>query len=418
MKKLFTGFLLLFSVFCWSQEYSLNELILKGETNYPLTKQHQLIEANTELRLKKLNAQYYPNFDLIGQASWQNDVPHIESDDVPFELPMAPKDQYKAYVDLKQVIYDGGVTAASKKVETLKSEVEHQKVKVDIYGIRSGIINSFFLIQVIEEQMKQIDYRLENINKKLNDMQIMADNGNALQSNVNSLKVEILKMKQSRYGLEEAQKAAVQILSEYCGEELSESASYNSNINNQITEEITRPELNLFKAQREQLQATNSLVAKRRIPKISGFGQFGYGNPGFNMLLDSFEPTFIIGARLTWNIWDWKSTSNERKAILNQSSMLTNQEEAFLKNLRIGSIEIQSRIHKMERMMETDKEIIELQVEITKSSEVQLNNGVIMASDYITDLNKESIARLSYSMHQIELNKAKAELINLLGSNL
>ncbi|MBN2167234.1 MAG: TolC family protein [Marinilabiliaceae bacterium] len=413
---LFSVFILLYYSLS-AQVFSLDDFLMKCEANYPLANQHSFIDASTDLKLKNLNALYYPQFDLTGQMTWQNDVPHVEVGQLPFNMPQAPKDQYKAYVDFKQMIFDGGLTMASKEVERNKSNVEHHRVKVDIYGIRSGIINSYFLVLMLDEQMKQLDYITNNLEERQKEVEVLVNNGVLLLSNLDVLKVEILKLKQNRYGIEEARKAAIAILSEYSGEMLSDSIRLAWDSTSVVTNGA-RPELALFDAQRQQLSATNNLMAKKRMPKLMGFGQAGYGNPGFNMLLDSFEPFYMVGVRLNWNIWDWKMTANERQILDKQSDILSTQEETFLKNIKIGSLEIQSRIRKMEKMIETDHEIIDLRKRITNNSKVQLKNGVIMASDYISDLNNEAIARLSHTMHKIELNKAQRELINLLGSNL
>lgn len=415
------GWLLMMFVFSFSvqsQNLTLNHCLEKGMSNFPLNQQHQFISENTALLLKTLNTHYYPRLDVTGQFTWQNDVPHVSVEGSPFQIPYAPKDQYKSYVDVKQVIYDGGTTKAAKKVEELKGEVNHQKVKTDVYGVRSGIINSYFLILALEEQMLQFDYKIDNLTKRLDEVEVMVKNGVALSSNADVINVEILKLRQSRYGLEEARHASVEVLSEYVGEALSDSIklTIDSDWNPQIT--IGRPELHLFEAQRQQLYASSQLVGRNRIPKVSGYSQVGYGNPGFNVLLDSFEPFYMVGIRLNWNIWDWKATSNKKQVLAKQGQMITAQEEAFLKSIKIGSQEIRSRIRKMERMLDSDIQIIELRERITQSSQTQLNSGVIMASDYIADLNKESIAQLSYQLHQIELYKAKAELANLLGSKL
>jgi hypothetical protein len=130
----------------------------------------------------------------------------------PFKVPYAEKDQYKSYLDLKQTIYDGGATKAAKKVEQLKNETERNKVETDIYSIRSGIISAFYLILALDEQMKQIDYTVDNLNSKLGEVSSMVSNGVMISSNADVIKVEILKLGQTRIGMEEARAASIQIL--------------------------------------------------------------------------------------------------------------------------------------------------------------------------------------------------------------
>ena len=43
-------------------------------------------------------------------------------------------------------------------------------------------------------------------------------------------------------------------------------------------------------------------VAAGLMPRIGAFVQGGYGRPGLNMLEDSFEPYYVAGVRLSWNL--------------------------------------------------------------------------------------------------------------------
>ena len=72
------------------------------------------------------------------------------------------------------------------------------------------------------------------------------------------------------------------------------------------------------------------------MPRVSGFGQFGYGRPGFNMLSNDFQPFYIVGAKLNWNLWNWRQSNNDKKLLDLQNNVLTVQKETFDKNLKIA----------------------------------------------------------------------------------
>ena len=52
-------------------------------------------------------------------------------------------------------------------------------------------------------------------------------------------------------------------------------------------------EITLFNLQVEQLDFNKKVITKSRFPKISAFAQLGYGNPGLNMLKNSFETFYF-----------------------------------------------------------------------------------------------------------------------------
>jgi hypothetical protein len=64
---------------------------------------------------------------------------------------------------------------------------------------------------------------------------------------------------------------------------------------------------------------------------------------------------------------------------------------------------LQSEIDKMNALIFTDHEIIELREDILKSSESLLRNGVITASAYITEFTNLYEAKSDLNLHKIQL---------------
>ena len=67
------------------------------------------------------------------------------------------------------------------------------------------------------------------------------------------------------------------------------------------TEFIRRPELNLFAAQNQQLEAQRKQLTAKNLPRLDLFVQGAYGNPGLNMLKNEFSAYYVAGVRLSWN---------------------------------------------------------------------------------------------------------------------
>ena len=177
-----------------------------------------------------------------------------------------------------------------------------------------------------------------------------------------------------------------------------------------------RPEYKYFNDQRQQATIMQKMNAKERLPYVAGFGQFGYGNPGFNMLKDELAPFYMVGIKLQWNIWDWKQNSRNKKYFQIQSDRVDLLQSVFDMNLEMAGEDVNSKITQMQKIMDKDDEIIQLRKRITASSTSQLNNGTITASDYLNDLNMESVALLSKKVHELELLKSQIELVDLNGA--
>lgn len=397
------------------QAITLDECLMQSHTNYPLQSEYRNVAEQSALRLRMLNTRYYSQMDLAGQFSWQNEVTHVDSPSPSLQMPMAPKDQYKAYVDVKQLIYDGGITHAAKTVERDQQRVQEKAVDVELYGIRQQVINAYYLVLTIDEQLKQLSYRMEVLDKRLVEINSGVENGAVLQSEADAFRVEILKLQQDQFALEEGRQAALDVLNELTGLNLKDGEALVLPVVDNDGGELERPELSFFDAQRQQLVSTQQLAGRQRMPSLAGFGQIGYGNPGFNMLKDEFDTFYMVGLRLSWRLWDWRETNHKKAVYRLQSESINTREAAFEKNIRLAASEIDSRIRRLERIMASDDEIIALRQNITQSAQSRLNNGTYTAADYIADLNAESVARLARELHRVELSKARRERMNLMG---
>jgi outer membrane protein TolC len=123
----------------------------------------------------------------------------------------------------------------------------------------------------------------------------------------------------------------------------------------------------------------------------------------------------MVGAKLTWNPWNWNANRNEKKIYDIQSDILKNQQESFDKNLRVTTRKNIADITKLSDLMLKDQELIDLRTGITKTASSQLSNGVITSSDYILRVNDETQARMGLEIHKIQLIKAKISYLYNIG---
>jgi len=62
-----------------------------------------------------------------------------------------------------------------------------------------------------------------------------------------------------------------------------------------------------------------------------------------------------------------------------------------------------NEVAKIEALIHTDSQIIELRENIKSTAQSQLSNGVISANDYVTFVNAEDQARQNLLLHQTQL---------------
>ena len=398
-------------VFCYQQL----------QKTYPLTRQAGLMEKSSDLRTKNLNKNYLPQLNVNGNASWQNQVTEIAIK-LPANLPeiqgpAIPKDQYKLTLDISESIYDGNITNYQKKLEAFNLNVDKKNVDATLYLLKDQVNQFYFNILLTQENIKLLLETKKQLESKLNEVESAVKNGSTLKMNADLIKAEIIKLEQNIYELSMDRLASIRMLSELISMPLEETSAFKTPV---ITVpgmdyENKRIEFELYNIQRDRVSLMKNMVTTKWNPKFWAFGQVGFGRPGYNFLSTDIAPMVMVGAKLTWNPWNWNANKNEKKIYDIQGDIIKNQQETFDKNLRITTRKNITDITKLSDLLVKDQELVELRAGITKTASSQMSNGVITSSDYILRVNDETQARMGLEIHKLQLVKAKISYLYNIG---
>jgi outer membrane protein TolC len=389
----------------------------KALENYPMIKQKDLINKTSELKLFNIAKTYLPQLSLNGQATYQSDVTELPIHIPGIQIPSLYKDQYKATFDVTEVIYDGGLTSKQKKLEQVSLQSNLQSLETELYKLKDKVNTIYFGIIALQESKKLLLLQKEEIKNNLSKVASGVKNGAVLQSNADVLNAEIIKIDEEIIELESGIESGLSMLGDYVNSKISETSVLKlpEAIVGGTDYNIARPELKSFDLQQQTLDVSKSLLDCKLIPRVSGFGEIGYGRPGLNMLSNNFDSFYMIGAKVSWTIWDWNQNKNEKQLLDLQSQTLTTQKDLFNQGIKIMLEKNISDIQKYQDLLTKDKEIIALRTKITASAESQLENGAITATEYLTELNEESQAKINLETHKIELVKAQIDYLTTKG---
>ncbi len=396
----------------------LKDCINSAMQNYPLIKQKDLIQKSNSLTIKNLNVNYLPQISINGQATYQSDVVSL-----PIKLPMitipeADKDNYKVTLDITQTIYDGGSTKALKGIEKANKEVDEVSVEVEMQKIKERVLQLYFNIVLLQQNDSIITVAKSDLEDKIKKLKISQANGIVQNYNVDILRAEYLKVLQQQIDLKYTIKSTIQMLSELTNIVINENDKFEIPVMiiNESDTLNNRLELTLFDKQMEKIEFSKSLVNSKNMPRLGAFTQFGYGKPGLNMLSNTWDTYYMVGAKLTWSPWNWNQSSNEKKILSLKKNMVENQKEVFLKNQRSSRYKELADVKKLEEQIEHDVEILKIRENIVKVYNSQLENGVISSFDYVTELNALTQAKLNYQLHNIQAIYNKAIYLNNLNN--
>jgi outer membrane protein TolC len=400
---------------CYEKAMSLNALA--GEK--------EIYSGISALKDKNLSKGWLPTLDANGSFIYNSSVVDMTSALGSLPIPAGTikplsHEQYKITVDINQVIYDGGAIKSARALEKADLRINENQTETDLYKLKGQINGYYFNLLLLARQREILNNFLEVINKRISSMQSALANGVILKSDIDILTSEKIKLEQQLNENEIRENSLIKILHDLTGADIDTTSELILPATPaEMTNDLSRPELQLFDLRKEQLAAGVKVIESKRMPKAFGFATLGYGNPpGSNFFKDEFAPYYILGAGIKWNIFDWNKAKNEKQVISLQQSIIDNRKSDLTNNLKRVLEAKNAEITSLETLLETDSELIALRKRITATAESQYENGTITATEYLNEMNSERQALVNYEIHKINLSLAKIEYQNISGKEI
>lgn len=398
--------------------FSLDQLMDSAISHYPVSNQREIYDQNTQLTQNNIEKLYYPGLQLNGQVSYQSDVTQLKIPIPGFTAPEMAKDWYKLNLDITQMIYDGGNRKSQREIEDFNYKSQINNVFQQEYHYRELIAKLYFRVLLFDKSIYVLKSSAMALQGTIKEMQAALNGGIILQADVNSLKAEYLSVQQKIMEAESSKAATLELLSTYTAVPIQneDSLLIPDLVINELIYINLRPELTQLNLQQEKLGKMKSLVSVKQRPIIQAFGQLGYGRPGLNMLEDDFTGYYVTGLKFNYKFWDWQTTKREKQLLGLQQEVLESEKENFDLNLRASFASQLQEINKINKMLETDIEIIALQETVVDASKKRLQSGVITSSAYIQEFEKYTKSKLNYQLNTIKLVNARMDYMFLTGN--
>lgn len=417
IKLLFVALLLPVHLLMAQEAVTLEQCQTWARENHPTLKQLDLYQQIIDLKNENNAASFLPQVNLSGQATYQSDVTKIGISIPNMAIPTVDKDQYKFYLDLKQTIWDGGLSKAKELLNNAENAGNLQQTEVELYQVKEKVNQFFFTSFLIQENLKILEKKTETLNERKKILESAVNNGMVLSADLDQLLAELIKTEQTAIELKSNKETVLYGLSILTGKTTEQFTNLSLPVEpSDLNMPLKRPEMDLFSKQNELLSANSDLIQKQRNPKLFGFGQAGYGKPGLNMLNNSFDTYYMVGLGFSWNVLDWKTTSRQKQIIKLQQDMVQTKQDAFVRNIDLATDQQNKQIKQIGELLKTDQQLITVRERITKTSASKLENGTITTADYIQDLNAETTARLMLETHKIQMKEAWIKLANIRGN--
>ncbi|HEU4565895.1 MAG TPA: TolC family protein [Gemmatimonadaceae bacterium] len=389
----------------------------------PRARQLDLLASQSALRLRSLGTERLPTLGVNALGQYQSDVPAI-----PFQLPggatpaAPPHDVYDASLSARQRLYDPTL-APRRGVERAQLAESQARVRSTLYALRQSVNDAYFSALLLEAQGAELETAITDLEARRRDAAERVQGGAALPSESATLEAELLRRRQSLAELAASRDAALVVLGSLTGRtvtaadtlELPDLAADVARAREALGELRERPEYEQFARSRELLASREAAAAAQDRPRVSAFGRAGYGRPGLNPLGREFDEYWLAGVQVEWTPWSWGATRREREVLALQRQIVATEEAAFTEAVRRGVAGDLAAIGRLERTLAADDTIIALRERILRETRLRFTEGVVTSAEYVDRETDLLDARLARATHRVELARARARFLTLVG---
>lgn len=396
------------------QAITLDSCYNRALVNYPLVKQYGLIEKTKEYTLSNARKAYLPQVSITAIGGYVLGLPE----------PGAPGGgtggdlQFISLASMRQAIWDGGATKTQKQIIEAASETDKAAVALQLYQLRSRVNQLFFGMLLTGEQLQQLQAQDSLLQHNLNRLQQLYANGLAYTTDIDELRVERLRLGQQQIAYAYTRKGYAAMLALLTGLPIHEQSVLQKPLALNPAQDslVRRPEVALYKSQRELVQAQAGMQRVSLMPKLGVMAAGVLLAPGLNLGGIELASLGVAGVSASWNISGLYKNRNEKNLTQQALNKITVQEETFLFNTHIEMQQAAAAIESQRATLNTDKEIVQLRQTIREGYQQKYTNGSGPLHDLLLATDKESEAKALKALHEMQLLMALYEYNTITGN--
>ena len=368
--------------------------------NYPLIKQYDLIEQTKDYTLSNAGKAYLPQVSVtvIGGYIF-GELPSFGSSENGSDF------KFIGLGQVNQAIWDGGATKTQKKIISAQSETDKANVEVALHDLKTRVNQLYFGILLIDEQLKQLEIQHAILANNFNRIKELNVNGLAYKTDLDEIRVEQLKLNQQKVEFNYTRNGFVMMLSLLIGVKINEQTALERPLaGTRFSDlQIIRPELSLYKSQRNLVSAQSDLQHVNLMPKVGLLGAAVLVAPGVSLGNNKVSTLGVAGLSASWNISGLYKNSNEKHLTQLSLNKINVQEETFLFNTRLQLTQTSANIEKQEAVLSEDEEIVNLRQTIREGYQLKYETGISPLFDFLNATEKETEARAQKALHEMQL---------------
>lgn len=396
-----------------SRQYSLDALLEGAVNSSGYSNSGKNYKQISEIEKNELFSNYYPQFTIDGQATYQSDVFDLPIKIPGMSLPTLRKDQYNINLNVQQLIWDGGAISANEKMSMLSAEANIENSKVKVRNIIEQVGTLYYSALKIKSSIESIKSVVSTLESNKKQIHSLVENGVLVRSNLDAIDIQINSKNQTLKSLNDDFQSLLKSIRLLTGfDDLSDVSLSEIELNSVENLEINRSEINALDKYLQLNLEKVSLYKTSLMPKLSLFARLGYGNPNqFNMFEQEWSDYYLAGIKMTWKPFAWSSEQRNSEIALLQNQNLEIEKKEFIRQLNLQIDREDADLQKVESLLAQDKIILDLQRRIINDKYTQVLNGTATVSEYIIEINSLQQYEINMALHKIMLENAKSNLL-------
>jgi outer membrane protein len=413
-----------------SRKLTLEESIQIGLKNSELIHSSQMKVNYAKARLSEVNTYRLPSLKLNASYTRLSEIdPFVLN--TPFgNFNISPSivNNYNIKLSLQQPIFTGFKLASSSNIAEYNYEAQKQVYTKDeqklILDIKTAYWNLFKVIKV----KSVVDENIDLIKAHLSDVKNFYENGISTKNDVLKVQVQLAEAQLRQIDADNGVKLARSSLNNVIGLPLSTNIVVQSDVK---TEDDTVPDLDQLigeamenrpelKEMDFRLKAGESgvtLAESNWYPQVYLAGNYNYARPNQRIfpLEDKFNGTWDVSVGLSWDIWNWLSTSDQTE----QAEAQYEQVKDGYKSLKDGiSLEVTQNylnvLKAKERILASGQSVHQAEENYRVTDET-FKNGLALNSDLLDAEFALLQAKTNYVQSLADYELAKASLEKSIG---
>jgi outer membrane protein TolC len=390
---------------------TLEECLEKMKENNPLFQTEDTWDSITTFSNRQFNKNYLPQLNLGASSKWQSETMSLGIDNPLIDIPEQSEFSNDVFVELSQIVYDGGITASKKNLQMQSYDIEKQQDEIERLNVEVSIISNYYTILLLEEKRKILERKKTDMDSTLLSIKKAVELGGIPQKKVLEMESILLEINAEIESVNTQKSKSKNKISSMVEINLEDEVF----ILPQYLSEKERPEWQLFTLQNAILEAQNKLIKSTKMPQVRFGVKTAFGNPGLNMFNDSWTDYTILNLQFQWKIWDWNQSKLQQKENDYKQKLVKAKALFFQKEIEQQRANCSEEIRFLKKENQRLQKDIVIRKKLYEITEKEFIEGISSAIEFRNSFTTYYDALTQQQINRIKQNFEEQKLRRFIG---